>query len=80
MDYTREGVTSVKVHNAPGGKSSFSLAWDTEPTKPLKPKNTPVQVPVQQPMKQEINKPNNDAKTSVKVHNPPGGRSNFTLG
>ena len=29
MDYTKEGTTSVRVHHAPGGKSSFSLAWDT---------------------------------------------------
>ena len=80
MDYTKEGISSVKVHNAPGGKSNFSLAWDTEPSQPLRPKNTPVQAPVQPAMKQEPYKPNNDAKTSVKVHNPPGGRSNFTLG
>ena len=45
MDHTKEGVTSVKVHHAPGGGSSFSLAWDTEPAKPLRPKNTPYQPP-----------------------------------
>jgi len=29
----QDGSTSVKVHHAPGGKSSFSLSWDTEPIK-----------------------------------------------
>jgi hypothetical protein len=36
IDYTKGGTTSVRVHHAPGGKSSFSLAWDTEPAKPSK--------------------------------------------
>lgn len=33
MDFSKhgDGTTSVKVHHAPGGKSNFSLSWDTEP-------------------------------------------------
>jgi hypothetical protein len=33
MEFSKQNTTSVKVHHAPGGKSSFSLAWD-EPQKP----------------------------------------------
>lgn len=32
MDHAKQdGTTSVKVHHAPGGQSSFSLAWDQGP-------------------------------------------------
>lgn len=84
MDYTKEGTTSVKVHHAPGGKSSFSLAWDTEPVKPskqIKPTN-----PTVQPLAPQNNviptsqSQATTAKTSVRVHNPPGGRSNIIFG
>jgi len=85
MDFTKEGTTSVKVHHAPGGKSSFSLAWDTEPSKPTNPKHVPATtkpalnpVPTNQPT--TTTAPTNTAKTSVKVHNPPGGRSNIVFG
>ena len=41
MDFSKHatGTTSVKVHHGPGGKSNFSLAWDTTsaPTKNTKP-------------------------------------------
>lgn len=89
MDFSKhtDGTTSVKVHHAPGGKSNFSIGWD-EPPKEAPKKNTqpPQQVqsqPPQQPQPaQQAPKPqgNEDNKTSVKVHNPPGGKSNFTLG
>lgn len=46
MDFTKDNSTSVKVRHAPGGKSSFSLAWDTEPVKPTKFKPTPTQQPL----------------------------------
>ncbi len=38
-----EGTTSVKVNNAPGGKSNFSLGWDVPETAPKKtnPKQAP---------------------------------------
>jgi len=91
MDFSKHssGTTSVKVHNAPGGKSSFSLAWD-EPEKPK-----PAQKPTQQapPPQQQYQKPAGTPgfqqpaptqaageKTSVKVHNPPGGKSSITFG
>ncbi len=43
MDFSKhtDGTTSVKVHHAPGGQSSFSLAWDTADQK--KPVATKVQ-------------------------------------
>lgn len=46
MDFSKhsEGTTSVKVHNAPGGKSSFSLAWDAPEPAPKK-NNNPQPVP-----------------------------------
>ena len=89
MDFSKhsEGTTSVKVHNAPGGKSNFSLGWDTNEPAPKKANTQPV---AQQPPAQQ--QPQSTAglaqkkeqepagKTSVKVHNPPGGKSNFTLG
>ena len=90
MDFSKHstGTTSVKVHHAPGGGSNFSLAWgDPEPAKKTAPKVTPVTNPaplketnqVQQPTQgQQAKGP--DAKTSVKVHNPPGGRSNICFG
>lgn len=85
MDYTKEGTTSVKVHHAPGGKSSFSLAWDTEPVKPskqVKPSAPTVQplAPQNHISQQTSQQTTQTAKTSVKVHNPPGGRSNIIFG
>ena len=86
MEFSKQdGTTSVKVHHAPGGKSNFSLAWD-EPVQ--KPKKTEIKVEQQQPQKKENgsvhtmqkSQQQNNVTTSVKVHNPPGGRSNFTLG
>lgn len=92
MDFSKhtQGTTSVKVHHAPGGKSNFSLAWDTP--EPAPKKNQPQQMPQQpqqpqQPVQKNTVQPQNPpkelpaaGKTSVKVHNPPGGKSNFTLG
>jgi hypothetical protein len=81
MDHSKQdGTTSVKVHHAPGGKSSFSLAWDAEPqqvvgkSKPTYNQQQNVQSNVNQSQK------SNNVSTSVKVHAPPGGKSNFTLG
>ena len=90
MDYSKhtEGTTSVKVHHAPGGKSNFSLSWNEPEPAPKKNVPAPAQQPiVSQPQPKVETKPqhqqnanNEGAKTSVKVHNPPGGKSNFTLG
>lgn len=90
MDYTKEGKTSVKVHHGPGGQSNFSLSWDTQPTNPVKTKQVPQQ-PQQstyqdQNSKQSNNTQTNDqvtsttGKASVKIHAPPGGRSNIQFG
>lgn len=92
MDFSKhtQGTTSVKVHHAPGGKSNFSLGWDTpevssQPTKkPLQNQNQPNQYTQPTNLKGNNIMNNNDmpvaGKTSIKVHNPPGGRSNFVLG
>ena len=95
MDFSKhnQGTTSVKVHHAPGGKSNFSLAWgDSEPVnqKPKtqfqkkeqtevtgKPNQTPVVNNVVPPVKVEQQAA---GKSSVKVHNPPGGKSSITFG
>lgn len=79
MDFSKhsQGTTSVKVRNAPGGASSFSLAWDA----PLPSKSN--QTVARNPIIGEPLKESNtalDAKTSVKVRNPPGGRSNIVFG
>jgi hypothetical protein len=92
MEFSKQdqGVTSVKVHHAPGGKSNFSLAWD----EPVKPNNQPnsnfkkaqqeiTGKPNQQPPKQQVVEPPQQVaagKTSVKVKHPPGGHSSITFG
>ena len=95
MDFAKQGHPSTKVHHAPGGQSSFSLAWDSEPQKNVQKKPVvqqqnniqPVNVPLQQnknvqPQQNNIQPQQNkdNVQTSVKIHNPPGGKSNFTLG
>lgn len=91
-----QGTTSVKVHHAPGGKSNFSLGWDepAKPaTQQVQKQEVPKQeVQKQEVQKQEVaQKPSQPAKldpaaqpaagkTSVKVHNPPGGKSSITFG
>lgn len=81
MDFTKQGTTSVKVHHAPGGKSNFSLAWDTEPVKPaVKPQQTKNSVlPLGSQNLNSQPQPTSD-KTAVKIRNPPGGRSNIIFG
>jgi hypothetical protein len=85
MDFSKHGngTTSVKVHHAPGGQSSFSLAWG-EPTPASKPKAPVTNTAYQAPLKETNQIPQagkaTDTKTSVKVHNPPGGRSNIIFG
>ena len=89
MDFSKHsnGTTSVKVHHAPGGKSNFSLGWDVPEQAPKKNTTQPQQAPQQQPQQQQVQQPKPQqqeqpaaGKTSVKVHNPPGGKSSFTLG
>ncbi|CAD8107949.1 unnamed protein product [Paramecium primaurelia] len=65
---------SVRLHQAPGGNSSISFG-DYTPQQ---------QVP--QPLgRKQVNQPpiqqqQQDVKTSVKVRNPPGGRSQIQFG
>ena len=88
MDFSKHnsGTTSVKVHHAPGGKSNFSLAWDDAPQNNNKPSNKPPQQQVALKPNQALNVPvvakeqPAAGKTSVKVHNPPGGKSSITFG
>ena len=83
MDFSKQdGTPSVKLHAPPGGKSSFSLSWDSNPQQVVG-KSKPTNVPQQNvPQKTSLNQPekSNNVQTSVKVHAPPGGKSNFTLG
>ena len=94
MEFAKQdGTPSVKVHHAPGGKSNFSLSWDEPTTAPKKAPVQPASQQQQQPASIQ-SKPATKTtagygqkdqqepagKTSVKVHNPPGGKSNFTLG
>lgn len=95
MDFSKhsQGTTSVKVHHAPGGQSNFSLGW-SEPQKPnnnvqaQQPKkeqeitSKPNQAVYNQPNQPKVNTAEQPAagKTSVKVHNPPGGKSSITFG
>jgi hypothetical protein len=79
MDFSKhtQGTTSVKVHHAPGGQSSFSLAWDAPPAS--KNQKTVGRNPITNEPLKESNQ-QIEAKTSVKVRNPPGGRSNIIFG
>lgn len=83
--------TSVKVHAAPGGNSNFNLSHGDEPmpTRSMNQQafatqgNSKPQYSYNQQQQQgqvESQEGNPNFKPSVKVHNPPGGRSNFTLG
>lgn len=81
MDYTKEGTTSVKVHHAPGGRSNFSLAWDTEPVKPSKQvRPTPTVQPLAPQSQPTSTTTTTQEKTSVRVRVPPGGKSNIIFG
>lgn len=82
MDFSKQdGTPSVKLHHAPGGKSNFSLSWDAEPAQVVG-KSKPTYVPPQNVTQNNTNQAqkSNNVQTSVKVHAPPGGKSNFTLG
>lgn len=83
------------MHHAPGGKSNFSLGWE-EPPAQKNTQNAPkVEVqknaqqevtlkPNQAPYKPQEQAPKQEqpaaGKTSVKVHAPPGGKSNIIFG
>jgi hypothetical protein len=84
MNFSKEGTTSVRVNHAPGGKSNFSLAWDTEPVKPTNPKHVPIASKPAAGVPGQVGSSSAGVvyapKTSVKVHNPPGGKSNIVFG
>ena len=82
MDFSKHsaGTTSVKVRQAPGGKSNFSLAWDVSETKPQPAQKVNVPAPLQERNQGCLPVQKSEGKTSVKVHNPPGGRSNIVFG
>ena len=78
--------TSVKVNQKPGGNSSIVLGSEKSQ---FEEKKYGDQAPLknygyQQPQPQERNMKPQEEKpqvhTSVKVHNPPGGRSQITFG
>lgn len=90
MDFSKQdGTPSVKLHHAPGGKSSFSLAWDAEPQQTVGQGKKQVVMqqniiqqnqPVQKNVQSQPEPYKSSAQTSVKVHAPPGGKSSFTFG
>jgi len=68
-------MSSVKIHHAPGGQSSFSFG--NEPSQFDAPKRKENIKP--QSMFDQSAPTQTTAKTSVKVHNPPGGKSSITF-
>ncbi len=88
-------TTSVKVHHAPGGASSFSLGWGSdEPPAPAKAKpmygdmggsggsggsGGAFGVPSGISRSENNIGPDGGERTSVKVHHAPGGASSFSL-
>lgn len=88
--YSRDDkpTTSVKVHHAPGGASSFSLGWgNDEPPPPAK--AAPMQGDVggsgafgaATASRSENNiGADGGERTSVKVHHAPGGGSSLVIG
>lgn len=84
----------IKVMFQPGGKSNFSLGWgNDEIKKKKKVKKTDEEIEEERRIEAERKLQNEktfkdnkkeeygkNVKTSVKVHAPPGGKSNFTLG
>eukprot|EP00330_Aristerostoma_sp_ATCC50986_P011331 CAMPEP_0114578768 /NCGR_PEP_ID=MMETSP0125-20121206/3276_1 /TAXON_ID=485358 ORGANISM="Aristerostoma sp., Strain ATCC 50986" /NCGR_SAMPLE_ID=MMETSP0125 /ASSEMBLY_ACC=CAM_ASM_000245 /LENGTH=147 /DNA_ID=CAMNT_0001769105 /DNA_START=55 /DNA_END=498 /DNA_ORIENTATION=+ len=71
--------TSVKVHHAPGGSSNFSLSHDNPNPYQTSSNSYGYGQKKENVSPYATDSSNQNAKTSVKVHNPPGGRSNFTL-
>lgn len=85
---TEPTKTSVKVHYAPGGQSSISFGDSTTTTAPVKKENLKPQDQFNFGPMRKFSSLNRvclpsyylaDTKTSVKVHNPPGGKSSFSL-
>ena len=81
--------TSVKVHHAPGGASSFSLGWGSdEPAPPAKAKPIYGDVggsggafgaPSGASRSENNIGPDGGERTSVKVHHAPGGASSLAI-
>jgi len=69
--------TSVKVHYAPGGQSSISFGDDK--SEPYRKKENIKPATRYDPISEPMNTNTNPIKTSVKVHAPPGGKSNFSF-
>ena len=82
-----EGITSVKVHHQPGGNQSFNIfGGSDEPMPQTAKQQSAVAAPVtqqaaQQPatQNQAVDAAGNPITTSVKVHNPPGGKSSISF-
>ena len=87
--------TSVKVHHAPGGNSTFSLGWEEpQPARRAEPAISEEEKRRQEEEEEEERKrkeqeaarraqeesKQNAVQTSVKVRNPPGGQSSITFG
>lgn len=92
MDKETNPKNDIKVIQRPGGNTTINLSWGNEVTQ--KKKQTEFKMEeINKP--KEISEDKNDekidqnddeykklkdVKTSVKLHAPPGGKSNFSLG
>lgn len=85
MNIGETNQTSVKVHNPPGGRGNFSLAHDPIGNSGYNDRQMGRKRYNQQSsgmndvFQRSENNIGESNQTSVKVHNPPGGRGNFNL-
>lgn len=90
-DMVYSGKSSVRLHHPPGGGSSNIFGAYEEPAKPkptpqpqpaAAPAPTPAPpaqsaAPKQQQQQESKGSPPTGVKTSVRIHNPPGGKSSI---
>ena len=82
----KDGTSSVKIHHQPGGASTFSLGHGAEEDDDRWGNKAKAAANAQKPAEEEKKDEmptaaGNKPLTSVKYSgNPPGGKSNFTLG
>ena len=85
------GMSSVKIHQRPGGNSSFSLGWGMEEEKkpeavrvvpvPVEPAQVapPAEEEKKEEEKKEEEKKEEPSKAAGKARVPPGGASSFSF-
>eukprot|EP00741_Cyanophora_paradoxa_P006688 tig00001030_g6469.t1 len=86
MVQEQNGKSSVRVHHRPGGASDMgSILFGGAPAEPAKPKAAPAPVEPAKPAAPvapavPAENKENQAKSSVRVHAAPGGKSSLVLG